>query len=192
MYSNFERGMEGCENIQFYDTLSGYFKESYFEYDLLSISDRILKAVCYIYKEKENKNINFDKELCSYFYYWLGDKIYSLVNDRKEFLRIINTIYEELNENNPKEFNVCDDYISLIDKDTFNKNKLLFDYSKDYEKIELDTVYPNTCNEDYKNYIDKYISAYNEEYSNCYNRERKYGKLAQKFTKIQKQLKLLL
>ncbi|GAB69908.1 hypothetical protein PCYB_006570, partial [Plasmodium cynomolgi strain B] len=96
------------------------------------------------------------------------DKIYSLVQDKSEFSRIIIMIYHELIYNNPGKYKVCDRVYYIIDKDIFNKYKLLFDYSKDYEKIKHHTLDPNTtCDQKYKEVLENYIDTYIHAYSNC-------------------------
>ncbi|GAB69897.1 CYIR protein, partial [Plasmodium cynomolgi strain B] len=174
MYSYFENGQKGCESLDFYSNISEEFKQTYQLYNLKGISDKILKALCFIYNRKGNRQNNFDNEYCSYLYYWLGDKIYPKVNNKAVFSRIINMIYEELYRSIPEYFIVCPFVYAPIDKVIFNKNKLLFDYSKDYVNIELDTAHDlTTCDEKYYNYINQYISTYKEAYSDCYNGEGK-------------------
>ncbi|KMZ76848.1 hypothetical protein PVIIG_05674 [Plasmodium vivax India VII] len=64
--------------------------------------------------------------------------------------------------------NTCNPLYKDIDKDTFNTYKMLHDYSNDYGNIKIDTSYGyTTCNEDYKEFIEKYINTYNVVYSNC-------------------------
>ncbi|GAB70042.1 CYIR protein, partial [Plasmodium cynomolgi strain B] len=111
----------------------------------------------------------FDNELCWYFYYWLGDKIDPLILKTNKFSRIIkNTIYKQLNDNNPKGFTVCPDSYYLYNLHRFNEYKLLFDYSKDYHNIQLATVNGNaTCDIDYKKYIEKYTNIYKKAHSEC-------------------------
>ncbi|KNA02206.1 hypothetical protein PVNG_05529 [Plasmodium vivax North Korean] len=70
-------------------------------------------------------------------------------------------IYQVLYQTNM--FTTCTPLHENIDKNTFIKYKLLFDYSKDHENIKLDTLNPNTtCDEHYKDAIDKYINTYKD------------------------------
>ncbi|KMZ87886.1 hypothetical protein PVBG_06113 [Plasmodium vivax Brazil I] len=168
MYSSFEHGQEGCEEHEFYSNLRGAFEQSYKIYGLHKISDKILKALCFIYNRKRNHPADFKEELCWYLYYWLGDKIYPKVQNQTVFSKIINMIYNELYMSS-EYFIICDHINTKIDLDRFNKNKVLFDYSKDNKKIEIDTVYGNTtCDKDYKEYITEYINMYKKAYSDCY------------------------
>ncbi|SCA59796.1 VIR protein [Plasmodium vivax] len=166
-YSNFELGENGCEEIPFYseikDELEGI---RYRHYDLSKISDNIVRALCYIYKRKLNHQNNFDKDRCSYLYYWLGGKIYSRLHDKTKFSNIIKMIYEEIYKTNF--LNTCKYLYIDIDEDTFNTYKILHDYSKDYGNIYLKTLSGYmTCDEDYKKNIHKYINKYKDVHSNC-------------------------
>ncbi|SCA60298.1 Plasmodium vivax Vir protein, putative [Plasmodium vivax] len=67
---------------------------------------------------------------------------------------------------------ICKHFNYEIDKDTFHKNKLLFDYSQDHENIKIHTAGYKTCNKDYKEYIDKYIRVYKDEHSDCYEKNK--------------------
>ncbi|KMZ76633.1 hypothetical protein PVIIG_06423 [Plasmodium vivax India VII] len=60
-----------------------------------------------------------------------------------------------------------------IDRDTFYKNKLLFEYSQDHGNIKIHTAGYKTCNKDYKEYIDNYISTYTDAHSDCYEKGKK-------------------
>ncbi|SCA81750.1 VIR protein [Plasmodium vivax] len=172
MYSNFEHGQSGCEKFPFYTNIKDEIDDSY--PSLQIISEKILKALCFIYNKKRYRQNNFNEEYCSYLYYWLGDKIYHKVN-KTVFSKFINMIYNELYSSSDS-FIICNTIKTNINKDTFNKNKVLFDYSKDYKNIDLDTVYGDiTCDNVYKEYITKYINMYKEAYSDCYEtKENKF------------------
>ncbi|KMZ88783.1 hypothetical protein PVBG_06219 [Plasmodium vivax Brazil I] len=173
MYSNFEDGQSGCEGIPFYSSIKGDIEVSY--PNLRNISDNILRALCFIYKKKRSRQNNFDQEYCSYLYYWLGDKIYPLVNDEVVFSRIINMIYGELYSNIAEDFIICNPLNTHINRDIFFKNKMLFDYSKDYKNIDLDTLHgQTTCNKDYKDYMEKYISMYKGAYLDCKGEKKNF------------------
>ncbi|KMZ99010.1 hypothetical protein PVNG_03849 [Plasmodium vivax North Korean] len=171
-YSSFERGEEGCEKLDFYSNIRDDFNDSYQMYNIHSISDKILKALCFIYNKKLIHQGNFNKELCSYLYYWLGDKIYPIVHDKTVFSKIIKMIYDELSRTIM--FRTCTPLHENIDENIFNIYKLLFDYSIDHYHINLNTVNPNTtCDEYYKEAIDKYINTYNDVYFHCTQGDQK-------------------
>ncbi|KMZ83364.1 hypothetical protein PVBG_06209 [Plasmodium vivax Brazil I] len=163
-YSNFEDGDKGCEEDYFYSVIKDDLDRGYYKhYGLSKISHNIVRALCYIYKRKINHQNNFDKDRCSYLYYWLGDKIYSRVHDKKIFSVIIKMIYGEFYSTDFR--NTCNPLYDDIDKDTFNAYKLLHDYSNDYGNIEIDTSHGyTTCDKDYKEFIEKYINTYNDVY----------------------------
>ncbi|CAI7717845.1 PIR protein [Plasmodium vivax] len=166
-YSNFDRGENGCEGVPFYSAIKDELEGAHYQnYHLSRISNDIVRALCYIYKRKINHQENFDKDRCSYLYYWLGEKIYSIVHNETVFSKIIKMIYDELYKTNF--LNTCPCLYKHFDLDTFNTYKILHDYSKDYGNIYLKTLSGDiTCDEDYKKNIYKYINIYKDVYSNC-------------------------
>ncbi|KMZ88776.1 hypothetical protein PVBG_06280 [Plasmodium vivax Brazil I] len=166
-YSNFERGEECFEHVSFYSEIKDELENTrYWYYGLSKISQNIVRALCYIYNRKINHQNDFDKDRCSYLYYWLGDKIYSRVHDKTKFSSIIKMIYQEIYKTNF--LNTCNYRYIDIEEDIFNTYKILHDYSKDYGNIHLNTLSGNmTCDEDYKKAMYKYIDIYNHVYSKC-------------------------
>ncbi|CAI7719874.1 Plasmodium vivax Vir protein, putative [Plasmodium vivax] len=171
-YYNFDLGDDGCNDVDSFSEIRAELQEQYL-FDQ-NISDKIVRALCFIYKRRTNHQSAFDKDRCSYLYYWLGDKIYSIVHQKTVFTKIINMIYQVLSQTNM--FTTCTALHENIDKNTFIKYKLLFDYSKDHDNIKLNTLNPNTtCDENYKEVIDKYVNTYKDVYSSCYiTDEKKY------------------
>ncbi|KNA02197.1 hypothetical protein PVNG_06072 [Plasmodium vivax North Korean] len=83
-------------------------------------------------------------------------------------------IYGELYSSIEEHFIVCNHVYSSINQDSFKNNKVLFDYSKNYQNIHIDTPHAKTtCDNVYKEYLEKYISMYNQAYSDCYKGEKK-------------------
>ncbi|CAI7719856.1 Plasmodium vivax Vir protein, putative [Plasmodium vivax] len=176
-YSKFEDGENGCNGISFYSNIKEELQnQNYQYYGLPKISDNILRALCYIYNKKKNYKDKFEEELCSYLFYWLGDKIYPKVKNQTVFSRIINMIFQELNTSHTENIMICKYPNSSIELDTFIQNKLLFDYSKDYKNIEMVTAPgTTTCDKVYKDYIKKYKDIYIDAYSNCRGKnDKKY------------------
>ncbi|KMZ92844.1 hypothetical protein PVMG_01430 [Plasmodium vivax Mauritania I] len=137
-------------------------------YILPSISNEIVKAVCYVYDRKKNHKNDFDKEYCSYLYYWLGDKIYNNIGNKSLLLQVIKMIYDELNYNNMENLTICQHVNFSIHPNNFIINKLLFDYSKDYVNIRIRTALGNTtCDRVYKDYLAEYIRIYIDAYLTC-------------------------
>ncbi|KNA01606.1 hypothetical protein PVNG_05971 [Plasmodium vivax North Korean] len=162
MYYKFESGQGDCKNVPFFSEVRD---ELEIHPSLRNISDKIAKALCYVYWKKFY-NDDFSNDLCSYMYYWIGDKIYSKLSSTSQFRSIIRILYEELNKT--ELYTICEPVKSSIDKNKFDKNKVLFDYSKDYGNVEIDVAHGDTtCNNNYKRYIEKYIEIYNDAYSYC-------------------------
>ncbi|KNA00992.1 hypothetical protein PVNG_03099 [Plasmodium vivax North Korean] len=169
MYSNFEHGGNGCEKIHFYSSIQHEIIDSY-PY-LQIISNKILKALCYIYNEKINRQNILDEESCSYLYYWLGYNILPHLSDKSLFQKIIKMIYDELYSSGMH--STCNYLYEKIDENTFNTYKLLFDYSKDHGNINLSTLYGDTtCDEHYKKVMNNYINTYRDAYENCTGTQR--------------------
>ncbi|SCA59708.1 VIR protein [Plasmodium vivax] len=167
-YYNFEHDKGDCYQVPFYENVMGELES---HPSLRPIYQKLVKALCYVYVKKVNDN-NFESDLCSYMHYWIGDKVYSIIGDKSRFERIMNAFYDEFNNTNSG--TICKRHNTSIDKDTFNKNKMLFDYSKNYKQINLNTVYGRTtCEEGYKNFIKQYIDKYNDAYTNCYQGDQK-------------------
>ncbi|KMZ87877.1 hypothetical protein PVBG_05814 [Plasmodium vivax Brazil I] len=84
-------------------------------------------------------------------------------------------IYGELYSNIAEDFIICNPLNTHINRDIFFKNKMLFDYSKDYKNIDLDTLHgQTTCNKDYKDYMEKYISMYKGAYLDCKGEKKNF------------------
>ncbi|KMZ88737.1 hypothetical protein PVBG_05683 [Plasmodium vivax Brazil I] len=162
IYDNFERGDGNCDKVPFYEDI---IYELELQKNLTPIRDKLAKAVCYVYWRKVNHD-NFDNDLCEYLYYWVGHKIYSFVSDKTVFSKIIKAFYEELYASDKGAICYRPNY--SIDQDLFHKNKLLFEYSKNYKNIYLKTLPGNTtCDDGYINFIKEYINIYKDAYINC-------------------------
>ncbi|KMZ88791.1 hypothetical protein PVBG_05703 [Plasmodium vivax Brazil I] len=169
MYSKFERAEGNCNGVSFYSDVTDDLKV---QLSVKDISDKITKALCYVYIKKIYDR-NFDSGLCSYMYYWIGDKIYANTDSKAQFTKIMKMIYQMLN--NTDNYIICSTPNYEIDKNTFYKNKLLFDFSRDYNNIKIHTAGYTTCDKGYKEYIDNYIKVYKDAHSDCYEkRSEKY------------------
>ncbi|CAI7721793.1 Plasmodium vivax Vir protein, putative [Plasmodium vivax] len=168
-YDYFNKEQDFCKNVPYFTDIKDELKKHYVPDH---ISEKIKRALCFIYNKKKNQQDKFDTELCSYLYYWIGSKIYPVVKYKILFSKIITMLYEELYSTDF--LNTCTALYSDIDKDTFNTYKMLHDYSKDYINIEIDTSHGHTtCDNDYKQFIEKYISIYKETYKDCIREKTK-------------------
>ncbi|VVA00216.1 PIR protein, partial [Plasmodium vivax] len=168
LYSNFEENKSSCRNYTFYSNIIGD-ENSYPLYK--QIFPKLLNALCYVYTKKVYLR-NTDSDLCSYMYYWIGEKIYDISDSTPMFTRIMNMLYGEFNITDNGR--ICEPLDTSIDKETFKKNKMLFDYSKNYQHINLNTLSGSTtCEEDYIKSINEYIDIYKDAYSNCNEGDKK-------------------
>ncbi|KMZ77119.1 hypothetical protein PVIIG_06184 [Plasmodium vivax India VII] len=164
MYSHFEDEQRKCEHIPFYSSIKDEIESRY--PNLLNISQKILKALCFIYNEKRDRQNKLDEEYCSSLFYWLGYNILQNLSDKSLFQKIINMIYNELYISGM--YSTCKYLYDNIDEKSFNTYKLLFDYSKDHGNINLSTYHGyTTCDEHYKEVMKNYINAYSDAYSEC-------------------------
>ncbi|SCA83468.1 Plasmodium vivax Vir protein, putative [Plasmodium vivax] len=142
-------------------------KEILGEYTELSgVSEKILKALCYVY----NKSIRerFDKDLCKFFYFWLGNILLNKLEERKKqfYIHIIINIFKSLNSAGNGE--VCELPHIYIHEDDFDNIKRIFDYSEDYSSYkEQITGHNPPCNQDYKKYLQTYVNSYKTFYDKC-------------------------
>ncbi|KMZ94907.1 hypothetical protein PVMG_05518 [Plasmodium vivax Mauritania I] len=170
-YAKFENTQDECNDVYYYSDIEDGF-DLYPK--IKDFSQKLQEAFCFMYNRKMYHNMNIDDDLCSYFYYWLGHNILQRIWIRSSFSRIIKMLYDELNKTDM--FTICKPPYENIDEHSFIKYKLLFDYSRDHENINLNTVNPNTtCDKHYKEAIDEYINTYNDVYLSCeVNKEEKY------------------
>ncbi|KMZ96083.1 hypothetical protein PVNG_05992 [Plasmodium vivax North Korean] len=163
-YYYFEKGESGCNHALFYSDIREEIEVHY--RDLRNISDKLIKGLCFIYNKKINNPTKFDNEFCSYLYYWLGHNIFPNLSNKTLFSKIITMIYQVLELSGMH--NVCQPIYKEIHEETFNRYKLLFDYSQDHQNIKLSTSNAyTTCNQEYKKFIQNYINTYRDAYSKC-------------------------
>ncbi|KNA01543.1 hypothetical protein PVNG_04989 [Plasmodium vivax North Korean] len=162
-YDYFNNEQDVCQNVLNFTDIKDELETHRFPNH---ISDEIRRALCFIYNKKKNEGSKFNNEFCSYLYYWIGSKIYLIVKKKNLFSKIISMLYEELYSTDFR--NTCTPLYKDIEEDTFNTYKMLHDYSKDYGNIEVDTPHGyTTCDDNYKEFIEKYISVYKETYEDC-------------------------
>ncbi|SCA83710.1 Plasmodium vivax Vir protein, putative [Plasmodium vivax] len=125
--------------------------------ELEDISEKILKALCYVRIKSKTKGFNND--ICGFLYYWIGDQILKDLTKKQFFGEIMLTLFKSLNEGDTQE--ICDYHYYNIHKDNFNNIKLIFDYSEHYNSYEKQIIEHNPpCNQDYKQYLQTYVDSY--------------------------------
>ncbi|KMZ88651.1 hypothetical protein PVBG_06013 [Plasmodium vivax Brazil I] len=129
------------------------------------ISEELVNGICSFnnaYKE------DFCNTLCDYFYYWIGDKIYNLVNSEEDFAKTIDTIYTKLNTH--VEQAKCKCYSKHETNENFENVKIAYEYYNDYDTLEehLKTN-KKLCDADYNKYLINADKTYNSVFNECVN-----------------------
>ncbi|KMZ96383.1 hypothetical protein PVNG_06339, partial [Plasmodium vivax North Korean] len=150
-YYSLDKGKAICGEYKFYKDAQLKLSS---DDGLQKVSEKILKAMCYMYTKKSSNQL--DSEMCKYFYYWLGDVLLKNINNQNFTSAYLISLYSIINSAGLGK--ICDPLNYYIDKDIFKNNKLIFDYSEDYENYKLDLNKPNPlCNKSYQEYLQTYI-----------------------------------
>ncbi|CAI7719433.1 Plasmodium vivax Vir protein, putative [Plasmodium vivax] len=153
-YYYFDKEMGSCEDDHSNDKAKEILRK---HPELEDISEKILKAICYVRSKSKTKGFNND--ICGFLYYWIGDQILKDLTKKQFFGEIMLTLFKSLNEGDTHE--ICDYHYYNIHKDNFNNIKLIFDYSEDYNSYEKQIIGHNPpCNQDYKQYLQTYVDSY--------------------------------
>ncbi|KMZ86067.1 hypothetical protein PVBG_05466 [Plasmodium vivax Brazil I] len=159
MYFDDERGT--CDGVTFYtkakqelDTYPG----------LQQVSDKILKAVCYVYNKSKRDDLGVST--CNFLYFWFGNMLINNLKNPRFFAEAIIDLFRNLNENGNKQ--ICNLPYTITDEGHFKKIKLIFDYFEDYESYKLDLgTHIRSCNKDYYTFLKRYVDTYNQFYKEC-------------------------
>ncbi|KMZ94984.1 hypothetical protein PVMG_06197 [Plasmodium vivax Mauritania I] len=162
VYSKFENDKWNCTDHTFYSNIIG---DANTFHTYKHIFQKLLNALCYVYRKKVYVG-NFDSDLCSYMYYWIGDKIYDISDSTQMFTKIMDMLFWEFNITDNGM--ICQSLNTSIDKDTFKKNKMLYEYSQNHESIRLHTLPINTtCDSEYNETMQKYMNIYKNAHFDC-------------------------
>ncbi|CAG9473064.1 unnamed protein product [Plasmodium vivax] len=162
-YYNFDNEIGECDGDVFIETAKS---ELAMWNELLPVSEKILKALCFVYKRSMRQN--FDKDICKFFYFWLGNILLNNLEKRKRqfFIDIIVNIFNSLNSAGNGE--VCKPPHIYIYENDFDDIKQIFDYSEDYSSYRIQLTEHNPpCNSEYKSYLDAYVNTYNKLRGEC-------------------------
>ncbi|SBT01422.1 PIR Superfamily Protein [Plasmodium ovale curtisi] len=133
-YYNFDYNKVYCTDNTFYS----YVKNELDDIPSINnISDKLLKAVCYIHNNKDRTN--FDKGIFNNFFYWIDDALFTSFDDNTLFENFISELYQDLRNS----------------YENYEKYKI--------ELINADII----CNVNYKNYLDNNIENYKKLHSFC-------------------------
>ncbi|ANQ08673.1 KIR protein [Plasmodium coatneyi] len=134
--------------------------ESYF--------NQVNKAVCYVSSMYEHqKNTYSNKEPCHFLYYWIGDVLFSILeeNNIKTLLQTICRSIQEKCWNGNFEI-PC----NPIGKEFFDHMKITYDFLYDYSNIKEYLQHYNTNhNMNFTNYLEKVKEAKNYMSGGCNN-----------------------
>ncbi|KMZ96498.1 hypothetical protein PVNG_06441 [Plasmodium vivax North Korean] len=130
-----------------------------------TISKELVDGMCHFNIQPEGL---FCNKLCDYFYYWIGDKIYNLVNSEEDFAKTIDTIYTKLNTH--VEQAKCKCYSKHETNENFENVKIAYEYYNDYDTLEehLKTN-KKLCDADYNKYLINADKTYNSVFNECVN-----------------------
>ncbi|CAG9483792.1 unnamed protein product [Plasmodium vivax] len=132
-YQKFEEEYGTCKNVSFYpaatEELRGFG-------GFPKISDKILKAVCYVYNKSKSSLI--DDDTCRFLYFWLGNTLINSLNNNDFFSEVIIKLFQRLYEN--KDIKICNLPYIRMDESDFKKTKLIFDYYQDYDNYNMHLV----------------------------------------------------
>ncbi|ANQ05730.1 Uncharacterized protein PCOAH_00000930 [Plasmodium coatneyi] len=97
---------------------------------------------------KIKKNDSSDDIICSWFYYWLGNKVHKGTYSGK-FSDVMNNVYSALNEVLPGGY--CRITETNVNKENFEEKMRMFEYRQDYEpKKEQLQIYHKFCDSGYR------------------------------------------
>ncbi|KMZ95111.1 hypothetical protein PVMG_05940 [Plasmodium vivax Mauritania I] len=148
-----------CEGESFYNAAK---EEISRKRGLQDDSDKILEALCYVYKKSSREG--FDNNLCNFLYFWLGDILLKKLEKEDFFQEIILKLFKILTNKNGM---VCTAPHSFMYKEDFEYAKLFFDISEDY-KIYKSQLYNNVlCDKNYMTYLDARVKDYKKFHSEC-------------------------
>ncbi|KMZ82932.1 hypothetical protein PVIIG_05579 [Plasmodium vivax India VII] len=161
-YYYYENELGDCNGVSFYhDT-----KKRLIEFGgLQEVSDKIMKAICYVYKNSLIQTI--DQNTCEFLYYWISYMLLKHLTSSSSYNTVISFLYAVLRKNGRDK--ICDILHWNMDfGKRFEDIKLMFDYSKDYSiyKKQLTETNPQ-CYNDYMIYLEKYVKTYKKLKNEC-------------------------
>ncbi|KMZ88764.1 hypothetical protein PVBG_05856 [Plasmodium vivax Brazil I] len=160
-YGKLDKERESCEYFKFYNEAK-HVLDSYLWQE--NVSDKILKSLCYVYKNSLTNN--FDGDICNFLYFWLGDILLDKLMKKDFFHEVIRDIFNTLIDD--KNRKICQLPHFFMIKEDFNDFKLIFDCSEDYKSYREQYInLVTSCNNDYKEHLDTHIRNYNHFYDKC-------------------------
>ncbi|GAW84361.1 variable surface protein [Plasmodium gonderi] len=161
-YTIFDDANDNCDGVHFYESVKNLIDKNTTNN---VISDKIVKALYYVYKKDED--IGLDTDDCDYLYFWLGDLLYKNLKNRSSFYSIMIILIFLLK--NDEGLSICknNSYYNITD-DNFEDMKILFDFSKDYDILKnYINEYNKSCGDAFQIYFDGLVIKYQEFKNKC-------------------------
>ncbi|KNA02192.1 hypothetical protein PVNG_06067 [Plasmodium vivax North Korean] len=160
-YSYYENELGDCKEISFYHDTK---KRIYTLEGLENVYEKIMKALCYVYNK--SKDPSFDKSICDFLYYWISDMLLKNLTRRSSYNTAISSLFVVFHDIGKND--VCKVRHWSMEDHNFEDIKVMFDYSKDYNTYKQQLTEQNPqCNEDYMNYLEKYVKTYKKLKNEC-------------------------
>ncbi|KMZ95055.1 hypothetical protein PVMG_05582 [Plasmodium vivax Mauritania I] len=160
-YTSLDEEKDDCQDEAFYNAAKEKLKNNSWKEDA---SDNILKALCYVYKKSLNDH--FERHICKYLYFWLGNILLDKMKNNIVFVDVIIDLFNILKDDNMRK--ICILPHTYMDVNHFKKIKFFFDYSEDYNSYKQQLIgHNNSCNSEYKTYLDNYVKSYNNVKDEC-------------------------
>ncbi|SCA59725.1 VIR protein [Plasmodium vivax] len=168
-YDKFDNGWNTCKGNTLYNSSKQELTQ---RKELHDVSEKILKALCYVYETSMRPG--FDNDVCNFLYYWLANILLNNLKLDHFYSEIIIKLFANLkNDSDSKICNIRT--FTTFNKDEFNKVKLIFDFSEDFDTYKSHfSQHNHDCNKNYKEYLDTYITSYNKIRSECITESRDY------------------
>ncbi|SCA59807.1 VIR protein [Plasmodium vivax] len=167
-YTSLNEAYYDCKDEKFYNAAEEKLKKNYWKED---VSDKILKALCYVYRKRSE--YNYESDICKYLYFWLGNILLDKMRHNTVFFDVIRDLFNILINDKGE---ICKIPHYYTDVNSFKNVKFFFDYSEDYYSYENQiTEYNPPCNNNYKEYLQKYVDTYNKFQIECQDKRPYYS-----------------
>ncbi|KMZ82453.1 hypothetical protein PVIIG_06163 [Plasmodium vivax India VII] len=160
-YGKLDNGRDHCKYYPFYDAAQRVL-DSY--YLLKDDSDKILRALCYVYKNSVPDNLYSD--MCNFLYFWLGKLLLEKLVTKNLFHEVILDLFKILT--NAKNHQICQLPHYYMNSKEFQDFKSIFDCSEDYKTYCAHLLIPGMpCNNKYKTHLERNKEIYKKFYDEC-------------------------
>ncbi|KMZ82300.1 hypothetical protein PVIIG_05741 [Plasmodium vivax India VII] len=160
-YDKLDNGRDDCQNDAFYNKAKLELAKNR---GLQDFTDKILKALCYVYKNRLSGFLQND--ICNFLYFWLGNILLDKLIAKDLFYEVIFDLFNTLiNDDKNKLCTIPHNYMY---KDDFKDIKTIFDCSENYKSYKEHLLNPRMfCNNNYKTYLNTNKTNYDMFYSHC-------------------------